>query len=259
MLRLPQVSIFHPMMQSQTPSPAAEPTNTLVITQVPANFFQPIILQALRDFFAVYGEITHWVPISCFARILLVYNGVGPVEQAKVNSDPLVIQPDHGCVLSSLSIDIRPLNAHLCRTPTVLRVYRAEPHRPLSPSSQVPDDQFLKPPPLEKNFLISPPGSPPVGWEPIREHPPNSMTLAEDLVIALNRLKCREKRGNREVLLEPEDGVGVGVYVEDADGSDESDGEDDSEMDWDYGTPNPLRLRWKPVATAMPPMPVTLR
>lgn len=256
MLRLSQVSILPSTIQPQTPSPCVEPTNTLVITQVPRNFFQPIILQALRDFFAVYGEIMHWVPISSFARILLVYHDVGPAEQAKASSDPLVIQPDHGYISSLLSIHACRLIAHFCRAPTVLRVYRAEPHRPLSP--QTPDDQFLKPPPLERNFLISPPGSPPVGWEPIREDPPNSRTLAEDLVTALNRLKCREKHGNREVLLEPEDGIGVGVYVEDCD-SMESDEDDDSEMDFDYGTPNPSRMRWKPVPTAMPPMPVMLR
>ncbi|KAL4065192.1 Calcipressin [Scleroderma citrinum] len=239
MSQLPQVSIFPQTMHPQTPSPGAEPTNTLIITQVPRTFFQPIILQALRDFFAVYGEITHWVPISCFSRILLIYNGVSPAEQAKANSDPLVIQPAHGAA-------------------TILRVYRAEPHHLPSPSSPTPEDRFLRPPPVEKNFLISPPGSPPVGWVPIREDPPNSTTLAEDLVAALNKLKCREKHGNREVLLEPEDGIGVGVYVEDCD-SMESDDDDDSEMDWEYGTPNPSRLRWRPAPTAMPPMLVTLR
>ena len=120
------------------------------------------------------------------------------------------------------------------------------------------DDNFLRPPPVEKNFLISPPGSPPVGWEPIREEPPNRATLAEDLITALRKLQLRERHGGREVLLEPEDGVGVGVYVEDAD---ETDSEDDGEeeIDWEYGSVSPARLRWKPAPTAMPPMPLTLR
>lgn len=51
------------------------------------------------------------------------------------------------------------------------------------------DSTHLAPPPLEKNFLISPPGSPPEGWEPIVEDPPNERTLADDLVGALNRLQ----------------------------------------------------------------------
>lgn len=41
----------------------------------------------------------------------------------------------------------------------------------------------------DRNFLISPPGSPPVGWEPIREDPPNRDTLADDLIRALGALR----------------------------------------------------------------------
>jgi hypothetical protein len=117
----------------------------------------------------------------------------------------------------------------------------------------------LRPPPIEKNFLISPPGSPPVGWEPIREEPPNTATLAGDLIAALKKLQLRERRGSREILLEPEEGVGVSVYLEDTDG-DEYDGDGSDEgMDWEYGTPSPAQLRWRPSPTALPPIPVTLR
>lgn len=141
-----------------------------------------------------------------------------------------------------------------------LRVYRAEPNPIGSPSSPT-TDHFLKPPPIERNFLISPPGSPPVGWEPIREDPPNALTLAEDLSAALRDLQCRERSGceprrnSREVLLQPEEGVGVGVYVEDCDGDGEM---SDGEVEWEYGTPNPLRMQWKPLPTAMPPMAMML-
>jgi hypothetical protein len=51
------------------------------------------------------------------------------------------------------------------------------------------DPTHLAPPPLTKNFLISPPGSPPEGWQPIIEEPPNDRTLADDLVGALKRLQ----------------------------------------------------------------------
>lgn len=136
--------------------------------------------------------------------------------------------------------------------PTILRVYRSEPNPIFSPSSPTADENLLRPPPIEKNFLISPPGSPPVGWEQIREEPPNATPLADDLIAALRKLKLQERRSSREVLLEPEDGVGVGVYVEDCDMID-----DDAEgADWEYGCPSPARLRWKPMATAMPPLQV---
>lgn len=61
----------------------------------------------------------------------------------------------------------------------------------------------------------------------------------------------QERRSSREVLLEPEDG-GVGVYVEDCDFEESDDGAE--EMDWEYGCPSPAQLRWKPIATAMPPL-----
>lgn len=64
--------------------------------------------------------------------------------------------------------------------------------------------------------MISPPGSPPEGWEPVTEDAPNSVTLAEDLQralesLALNGSKHR-RRGSKEVILEE---GGVRVEVED--------------------------------------------
>lgn len=71
----------------------------------------------------------------------------------------------------------------------VLRVYLAVP-TPLTP----PTDTHLEPPTLTRNFLISPPGSPPEGWEPIAEDPPNSLTLAADLMKALEAIAAAPPR-----------------------------------------------------------------
>jgi Calcipressin len=58
----------------------------------------------------------------------------------------------------------------------------------------------LRPPVPERNFLISPPGSPPVGWVAIREDPPNETPLAQDLVEALERLKSQKASRSRRRL-----------------------------------------------------------
>lgn len=124
------------------------------------------------------------------------------------------------------------------------------------------------PPKVEKNFLISPPGSPPVGWEPIREEPPNNAPLAEDLIIALRRLQFSHVEGSSSVgpsvsvLIEPEEGPGVGVYVEDCGDEDWSKTvDDDDPMDqgegWFYGSPL-SQERFVPMPTMRPPMPTSV-
>jgi hypothetical protein len=55
-------------------------------------------------------------------------------------------------------------------------------HTDINPDSAT---VLLQVPELEKNWLISPPGSPPVGWQQIREDPPNATVLPHDLSHAL--------------------------------------------------------------------------
>lgn len=144
----------------------------------------------------------------------------------------------------------------------ILRVYRADPNpliqRDGPAFSTIPSQNYLQPPVAEKNFLISPPGSPPVGWEPIPEEPPNTAPLADDLIEALKKLQVQQekRKSSLEVLLEPDEASGVGVYVEDFDMIDgmDGDGEDILEEEWVYGVTAPARTKWRPVPTAMPPM-----
>jgi hypothetical protein len=66
-------------------------TNTLAITPMPKEFFQPLILDVLRDHFATYGELNRWVPLPGFGRILVVYTQDDDAETAKIHSDPIVL------------------------------------------------------------------------------------------------------------------------------------------------------------------------
>lgn len=54
------------------------------------------------------------------------------------------------------------------------------------------EDQHLQAPRAQKMFFISPPPSPPVGWEMRDEDPPNKAVHADDLLTALAQLRARE-------------------------------------------------------------------
>ncbi|KAI0648420.1 Calcipressin [Trametes meyenii] len=215
-------------------------TNTLVITRLPTHFFEPVIQQALRSHFETYGPLHTWAPIKGLARVIMVYYSDEDAEIAKQSNDGLVLgeMREHPDV--------------------VLRVYRADP-TPLETTETQEHNHYLRPPVNDKNFLISPPGSPPVGWEQIREDPPNATPLAHDLITALRRLEIQEEEESRgpgpNVLLEPEDGVGISVFVEDCDAT-EPEALDDPADDWSYGETAPSRLRWRPTPTSMPPVSV---
>jgi len=66
---------------------------------------------------------------------------------------------------------------------------------------------FLKPPPLEKQFLISPPASPPVGWEPVNEATP---LINFELLAALSNLAPGQAHTLHP---ESEDQPGIVVHI----------------------------------------------
>lgn len=57
------------------------------------------------------------------------------------------------------------------------------------------------------------------------------------------------------VLIEPNEGSGVGIYVEDCDGMEQSDDESDNGESWFYGErPKTSRPAFVPIPTSRPPM-----
>lgn len=232
---------------------ASSRTNTVVIASLPPAFFEHTVLEALRLHFASYGDIHTWAPLKAFARIMLVYYDEDAAEKAKLTCDGIQIdETEFKCVMRSPLLPIYSNVLPVMYSPSVtLRVFRADP----TPLDQLENPDLLRPPVNEKNFLISPPGSPPVGWEPIHEDPPNSTPLADDLIAALRKLQIeREGKGGIEVLIKPEDGTGIGVYVEDCDEGSER--EDFGEIEeCPYGQIPTSILRAKPIPTAMPPLP----
>lgn len=233
--------------------PATEPfkrTNTLVLTQLPAPFFHPRVMDALHHHFESHGKIRAWAPLKTFARVVLVYESEDSADEAKMYCDGLEIDatPER-YVYDPLQYHSLCSDSQAFSSAFVLRVFRADP-TPVTP----PDGTHLRPPAIEKNFLISPPGSPPVGWEQVVEEPPNSVPLAEDLIAALHKLQLvtNATPGGREMILDPEEGSGIGVFVEDCDVEDI---DMDEEPDWPYGEDNPTRMAYKYLPTARPPTP----
>lgn len=137
------------------------------------------------------------------------------------------------------------------RSRAILHVYRADPNPIIETSSDstIPEANFLRPPQLDANFLISPPGSPPVGWEPLKAVATNATVLPDDLAAALRRLQT--SANINAVLLDPHEGSGVGVYVQHCDGDKE---EEIPEEMWTYGQTAPARTKWRDTLTTMPPM-----
>ncbi|KAF9932282.1 hypothetical protein FBU30_008577 [Linnemannia zychae] len=133
------------------------PTNTLIITNLELPHFEKETMLKLKAMAESFGDIFYFAPIKSFYRVFVVYHDTFDAQCAKAQL--------HNTTFEN----------------TVLRVYFGQhTETVIDPASR-----YLHPPELEKNWLISPPGSPPVGWSQVREDPPNSLHLAEDLVQAL--------------------------------------------------------------------------
>jgi Calcipressin len=242
-----------PMSPPPPSSVEDDSTNTLILTGLSTELFVPDFLRQLRGLFASYGEINQWVPLRSLARIIIVYLYDEDSARAKHGAGELLCDEtigryeltptSHRCVLSNRRC--------VFYSPKPLRVYFAD-RSPIRFDASAPDVNYLKVPELEKNFLISPPGSPPVGWEPVREDPPNPTPLADDIMAALRHLQLMQKSPGMEMLLHPDEGSGIGISVEDCGCNEEADSVE--EVDWNYGEPRPSRNKWKPTPTVLPPL-----
>ena len=82
-----------------------------------------------------------------------------------------------------------------------------------------PVDQHLHAPQSQKMFFISPPPSPPFGWEMKNEGPPNKEVHADDLAAALAKLHARPgPRGDLQNMSSSEDKSGIDTDGGEGDG-----------------------------------------
>ncbi|KAG0380178.1 carbohydrate-binding module 1 protein [Mortierella sp. AD032] len=142
------------MPESTTPT---LPTNTLIITNLEVPHFEKETMLMLKAKAESFGNVFYFAPIKSFYRVFVVYKATADAQKAKAEL--------HNTTFEG----------------SIIRVYYGQhTETVIDPASR-----YLHPPELEKNWLISPPGSPPVGWSQVREDPPNSLHLADDLVKAL--------------------------------------------------------------------------
>ncbi|KAH8553121.1 Calcipressin-domain-containing protein [Umbelopsis sp. PMI_123] len=175
-----------------TPSAETIATNTITIPNIPKEFFEsPHVFEDLQNFLQVYGPLHTFVAIKGFARIMAVYEETQSAIEAKDELDKTQVLWRQTRDLTDVELvqfisdhDQQPISHSNDIHNFLLRLYFGQ-HTNINADSAT---VLLQVPELEKNWLISPPGSPPVGWQQIREEPPNTTVLPQDLSHALMSL-----------------------------------------------------------------------
>lgn len=143
----------------QLPTP---PSNTLIITNLnDVEIFRPDNLQTIKDLINSSAPIHSWAPLKSFRRIIVSF----PEEESAIRIRHI--------------LDGEPIMGEN------MKVYFGQP-TPIQTK-----DEHLPLPDAGKLFFISPPPSPPHGWEVKLEDAPNKQVHAEDLAEALAKLHHR--------------------------------------------------------------------
>ncbi|KAL2149667.1 hypothetical protein VTH82DRAFT_8319 [Thermothelomyces myriococcoides] len=136
------------------------PCNTLIFTNLQSrDIFAPDNLQRIRDLISQTARIHAFSPLKSLSRIIVSFYS------------------DEDAIKVRQIWDGEAIMGERCR------VYFGQP----TPLTTQPDNLAL--PDAGKLFFISPPPSPPHGWEQRMEDAPNKMVHAEDLAEALAKLK----------------------------------------------------------------------
>jgi hypothetical protein len=159
-------------------------SNTLLITQLEPDNFTGNRLGELRQHLEKYAgskestKIHQFIPLRSFGRIMVVFKHESDATRVKLALD------------------------HTTWYGKEIRVFFGE-STPITSMGH----QNLMVPNNDKLWLISPPGSPPVGWEQTREEPPNTETHAADLIAALERVAAQQRLEEEEAYASKESSV----------------------------------------------------
>lgn len=156
-------------------APPTPPSNTLLFTNLNnVDVFAPHNLQYIRDLVSETAPIHAFAPLKSFRRIVISFFDVDAAVAVRRVWHARAVLGERFKVYFGQQTPIQARDEHLA----------------------LPD--------AGKLFFISPPPSPPHGWEMRLEDAPNKMVHAEDLADALARL---HNRGDGpETLVSPSDG-----------------------------------------------------
>jgi hypothetical protein len=149
------------------PSP---PSNTLLITKLEdPNIFHPASLATIRQHIEEIAPLNSFSPLKSLSRIIVSFYDIEASIRVRQEFDGSVI------------LGSRPA-----------RCYFGEP-TPIGDTKK-----YLEKPDAGKLFFISPPPSPPVGWEMKNEDAPNKTTHADDLATKLAALTSKMEHHDRK-------------------------------------------------------------
>jgi hypothetical protein len=140
------------------------PSNTLIITNLQdAEVFRPDNLQEIRELINKSAPIHSWAPLKSFRRIIVSFFDQDSAIRIRQILDGEAIMGERVRVYFGATTNIAAKDEHL----------------------NLPD--------AGKLFFISPPPSPPHGWQVKLEDAPNKQVHAEDLAEALAKLHHRPR------------------------------------------------------------------
>jgi hypothetical protein len=144
-----------------SPSP---PSNTLLITRLTdPKIFHPASIATIRQHINDIAPLNSFSPLKSMQRIIVSFY-----------DDDSAIRVRQAIDGTAFALD------------SVAKCYFGEP-TPIGDAEK----KYLDRPDAGRLFFISPPPSPPVGWEMRAEDPPNKQVHAEDLASKLNKLTGR--------------------------------------------------------------------
>ncbi|KAI8930342.1 Calcipressin-domain-containing protein [Entophlyctis helioformis] len=175
--------------QERQASPEPIATNTLILTNLTPEAFEQQG-QAVRDLLQQsYGSLARLVILKSFGRMLAVFADTHVAMRAKTELHKTQFQNKELRVYYGQHTDLNQLDPNAGVRLNLLQV-----------------------PEIERNFLLSPPGSPPVGWEQPKEAHPvaggHSEALIELHMSALS-LAAFALDGGEEIDLRPKDRAGA--------------------------------------------------